>query len=351
MQTLPKGGAAMEVCRVRSLPVSKQHTAVLCHVSSQMKAENELQTMTTQCRAFKTSRRIHAEVMLLYIIVCQYGCSEGVAETATGSTIKVKVGESITFPFSAEGNQSYTVDLLFNNTFKILKWIPQPFIHVREQYKGRVSIGNDSIWLNKLSLSDSGLYQVKIEYTSGSCKPPEYTYFHLQVFEPVPKPNITAECLGSNVSLSCFSSLGTSVTYSWETVPPCGNDSCVHLGQAIDLQLHSLSPSTTYTCTAHNPVSRATSDSVDLEMCFPQRSQVRWVPALCAASAFLAFGVLILLYKRKQHQQYKSETIQVEVDKPVMEEEPPSARPSIDPVCVCYMDQNKAKRFTLQRAM
>ncbi|XP_035279606.1 T-lymphocyte surface antigen Ly-9-like isoform X3 [Anguilla anguilla] len=269
--------------------------------------------MTTQCRAFKTSRRIHAEVMLLYIIVCQYGCSEGVADTATGSTITVKVGESVMFPFSAEGNQSYTADLLFN-TFTIVTWYSQPFIHVREQYKERVSIGNHSIWLNNSRLSDSGLYQVKIEYTSGDFKPLEHTYFHLQVFEPVSKPNITAECLGSNVSLSCFSSQGTAVTYSWENLPPCGNDSYVHLGQATCLQLQAFSPSTTYACTAHNPVSRATSDSVDLEMCFPQRSQVRWVPALCATSAFLVFGALVLLYKRKQHQQYQRETIQVEVD-------------------------------------
>ncbi|XP_064194883.1 SLAM family member 9-like isoform X1 [Anguilla rostrata] len=267
--------------------------------------------------------------------MCQYGCSEGVAETATGSNITVKVGESITFPFSAEGNQSYSVDLLFN-TFTIAKWhFPEVALFVREQYKGRASIGNDSLWLNKLSLSDSGLYQVKIEYTSGGFKPQKYTDFHLQVFEPVSKPNITAECLGSTVSLSCFSSQGTAVTYSWETLPPCGNDSCVHLDQAIDLQLHSLSPSTTCTCTAHNPVSRTTSDSVDLEMCFPQRSQVICVPALCATSAFLVFGALILLlYKGKQHQQYQSETIQVEVDEPVMEEEPPSAVPSIDPVYV-----------------
>ncbi|XP_064194889.1 T-lymphocyte surface antigen Ly-9-like isoform X2 [Anguilla rostrata] len=241
----------------------------------------------------------------IFYSVCQYGCSEWVADTANGSNITVKVGESIMFPFSAEGNQSYTADLLFN-TFTIVTWYPQPFIHVREQYKGRVSFGNDSIWLNKLSLSDSGLYQVKIEYTSGDFKPLEHTYFHLQVFEPVSKPNITAECLGSNVSLSCFSSQGTEVAYSWETLPPC-NDSCVHLGQAIDLQLHSLSPSTTYACTAHNPVSRGTSDSVDLEMCF--RSKVRWVPALCATSAFFVFGALILLYKRKKHKQYKSETI------------------------------------------
>ncbi|XP_064194874.1 T-lymphocyte surface antigen Ly-9-like isoform X13 [Anguilla rostrata] len=314
------------------------------------RSSHELQRMTTQCQAFRMSRRIYAEAMLFCIIVCQYGCSEWVAETATGSNITVKVGESIMFPFSAEGNQSYSVYLLFN-TFKIARWHFPEIIFVREQYKGRVSIGTDSIWLNNLSLSDSGFYQVKTKHGSGGFKPPEYKYFHLQVFEPVSKPTITAECLGSTVSLSCFSSQGTAVTYSWETLPPCGNDSCVHMGQPIDLQLHSLSPATTYTCTAHNPVSRATSDSVDLEMCFPQRSQVTWVPALCATSAFLAFGVLILLYKRKQHKQYKSETIQVEVDKPVMEEEPPSARPSIDPVCVCYMDQNKAKRFTLQRAM
>ncbi|KAG5830171.1 hypothetical protein ANANG_G00315550, partial [Anguilla anguilla] len=130
--------------------------------------------MTTQWRAFKTSRRIHDEVMLLYIIVCQYGCSERVAETATGSNITVKVGESIMFPFSAEGNQSYTADLLFK-TFTIAKWhFPEIALFVQEQYKGRVSIGNDSIWLNKLSLSDSGLYQVKIGYTLGNFKPQKY---------------------------------------------------------------------------------------------------------------------------------------------------------------------------------
>ncbi|KAJ8357058.1 hypothetical protein SKAU_G00198520 [Synaphobranchus kaupii] len=94
------------------------------------------------------------------------------------------------------------------------------FSEVREQYKGRISIGNNSVWLNKLHLSDSGLYQVKIDRRSGGFKPPEYTDFHLQVFEPVSKPNITTENLGDNVSLSCFSSQGSEVTYSWETLPP-----------------------------------------------------------------------------------------------------------------------------------
>ncbi|KAI1882754.1 hypothetical protein AGOR_G00238190 [Albula goreensis] len=77
------------------------------------------------------------------------------------------------------------------------------------------------------------------------------------ITEPVSKPNITAECLNGSISLSCFSSQGSAVNYSWETLPPCGNDSCVHLGTSMEI--HPSSESTAYTCTAQNPVSRATS--------------------------------------------------------------------------------------------
>ncbi|KAJ8357060.1 hypothetical protein SKAU_G00198540 [Synaphobranchus kaupii] len=172
--------------------------------------------MTTQSQPFKTSRRTYDIIAtLLYIMVHQCGWSEGVAETAAGSYSTVKrVGESIQFPVSLDANQSYRVDLIFN-TFSIITWYPQMFSEVREQYKGRISTGNDSVWLNKLHLSDSGLYRVKIDRRSGGFKPPEYTDFHLQVFEPVSKPNITTENLGDNVSLSCFSSQG-----SEECAPP-----------------------------------------------------------------------------------------------------------------------------------
>ncbi|KAJ8274396.1 hypothetical protein COCON_G00090210 [Conger conger] len=79
----------------------------------------------------------------------------------------------------------------------------------------------------------------------------------------------------------------------------------IQLGQTIHLQLHPHPPSTTYTCTAHNPVSKASSDSTDLEKCFTSGSQVRWVPALCASSAFFVFGALILLYKTKKQNYLK----------------------------------------------
>ncbi|XP_061099647.1 SLAM family member 5-like isoform X2 [Conger conger] len=282
--------------------------------------------MATQWQPFKTSRRICVEAMLLYIIVYQCRWCEGLVERR--ATIRVKVGDSISFPVSPESDQSYSVDLVFNIT-RIVLWSPQIVFQVHEQYKGRISMSNASIWLNKLNISDSGLYRVKIEYISGGLMEPENTYFHLQVFEPISKPNITAECLGNNVSLSCFSQ-GTEVTYSWETLPPCGNDSCVQLGQTIHLQLHPHHPSTTYTCTAHNPVSKASSDSTDLEKCFTSGSQGRWIPALCASSIFIVFGALVLLYMRKRQTQCKREPIQ----EAVMEEEPPSAMPSIDPVYV-----------------
>ncbi|KAJ8248657.1 hypothetical protein COCON_G00233860 [Conger conger] len=121
-----------------------------------------------------------------------------------------------------------------------------------------------------------------------------YTDFHVQVFEPISKPNITAECLGNNVSLSCFSQ-GTNVTYSWETLPPCGDDSCVRLGQTI----HPLPPSTTFTCTAYNPVSKASSVSTHLEKCSTRGLQGGWIPAI---SIFIVFGVLpvLLLYMREK---------------------------------------------------
>ncbi|KAJ8362379.1 hypothetical protein AAFF_G00376070 [Aldrovandia affinis] len=82
------------------------------------------------------------------------------------------------------------------------------------------------------------------------------------VFESVSKPNITAECRRNNISLSCSSIRGNEVTYCWETLPPGGNNSCLHLGQTMEI--YPLPPSES---TAKNPVSRATSDPFDLRVC------------------------------------------------------------------------------------
>ncbi|KAG9329091.1 hypothetical protein JZ751_007694 [Albula glossodonta] len=96
--------------------------------------------------------------------------------------------------------------------------------------------------------------------------------YNRDFLEPVSKPNITAKCLRDNITLSCFSSQGSEVTYSWETLPPCGNDSCVHLGQKMEIHLLPPSEPTSYVCATQNPASRATSDPVVLGVCSTPRS-------------------------------------------------------------------------------
>ncbi|KAJ8366978.1 hypothetical protein AAFF_G00336240 [Aldrovandia affinis] len=69
------------------------------------------------------------------------------------------------------------------------------------------------------------------------------------------------------------------------------------------MEIYPLPPSesTTYTCTAKNPVSRATSDPIDLGVCSIQQPRGgRWVPALCGLLALFLIGLLIFLYKRNQ---------------------------------------------------
>ncbi|XP_036410778.1 carcinoembryonic antigen-related cell adhesion molecule 1-like [Megalops cyprinoides] len=222
-----------------------------------------MSSLKSQC--LKISRRVNI-LLLMTGFLC--GGSEGLAVAAAGSITSVTVGESVLFPVSPEGEHSYCVNLIFRS-IPIVTWYSETNdSYVHNQYKNRISIRDaGSVWLNTVRLSDSGLYQIKIQYISGDLRPPTYSDFHLQVFEPVSSPSITVECLGNNISLSCFSSQGSEVTYSWETLSPYGNDSCVHLGQRMECYSTLLSESITYRCTAKNPVSRASSDPVDLAVC------------------------------------------------------------------------------------
>ncbi|KAJ8378469.1 hypothetical protein AAFF_G00239330, partial [Aldrovandia affinis] len=172
---------------------------------------------------------------------------------------------------SSEGNQTVIIELIFNSIF-VVSWFSKYKEHeLHTLYEHRIDIQEDgSIRMNNVQLSDSGLYHIQIHDMS-DFKPTKYSRFHLQVFECVSKPNITAECRRNNISLSCSSIRGNDVTYSWETLPPVGNGSCVHLGQTMELYPLPPTESTTYTCTAQNPVSRATSDPIDLGVCSIQQ--------------------------------------------------------------------------------
>ncbi|KAG9331609.1 hypothetical protein JZ751_018638, partial [Albula glossodonta] len=200
----------------------------------------------------------------------QCGWTEGVVVAAAGSIINVAVGERVLFPVSPEGNQSVIIELSFNNIVMVSWSSRRKVPDVHDLYVHRIDIvESGSMHVNNMQRSDSGLYQMLIRYMSGDHKPSKSLSFQLRVLEPVSKPNITAECLNGSISLSCFNSQGSEVTYSWETLPPCGDDSCVHLGATVEI--HPSSESTAHTCTAQNPVSRATSGPIDLGVCSIQQ--------------------------------------------------------------------------------
>ncbi|KAJ8357944.1 hypothetical protein AAFF_G00050190 [Aldrovandia affinis] len=248
--------------------------------------------MNNQNERLKRPRLVSAVNMLLHILVCQCGGTEGITVAAAGSTTNVTVGQSVLFPVSPEGNQSVIIELTFKSII-VVSWFSKYKKHeFHSLYEHRIDIQEGgSIRMNNVQLSDSGLYHIKTHDMS-VLKPTKYSGFHLQVFERVSKPNITAECRRNNISLSCSSIRGNEVTYSWETLPPDGNDSCLHLGQTMEIYPLPPSESTTYTCTAKNPVSRATSDPIDLGVCSiqqprVQRSSIRRLPCCPAKQAEL----------------------------------------------------------------
>ncbi|KAG9328816.1 hypothetical protein JZ751_010311 [Albula glossodonta] len=193
---------------------------------------------------------------------------------------------------------------------------------VHDLYVRRIDIvESGSMHVNNMQRSDSGLYQMLIQYMSGDHKPSKSLSFHLRVLEPVSKPNITAECLNGSISLSCFSSQGSEVTYSWETLPPCGNDSCVHLGATVEI--HPSSESTAYTCTAQNPVSRATSGPIYLGVCSIQQPSVGPWFSVLGIIFFILFltGLMVICKCAKKN---KSETAQGKIERQCRKREPSS---------------------------
>nr|XP_023680218.1 SLAM family member 7-like [Paramormyrops kingsleyae] len=235
--------------------------------------------------------------LLLIVYLC-WG-SQGQPTESAPSVTNVTVGGSFQFPFIPDGNQSYRVDLKFNSMVLIATSTFQspPIINVN--YNGRVKILENLIQLDNVQLSDSGFYDLNIGYLSQSTS--QLRRFILQVYEPVSKPSITAECLGSSVTLTCTSSQGTNVEYSWDTAPPCGESCLVHLGPVVQIPFSDAWDSIYYTCTAWNEVSNETSDPLELNLCPIEPAGFNWIIALLIViPTLLLAGAVIYIHRRSK---------------------------------------------------
>ncbi|XP_048845250.1 otospiralin isoform X2 [Brienomyrus brachyistius] len=235
--------------------------------------------------------------LLLIVYLC-WGSQAQPTESAPSIT-NVPVGGNFQFPFTTGGNQSYRADLKFNSTVLIVTWIFQspPFINVN--YEGRVKILENLIQLDNLQLSDSGFYRLDIGYLTQSTS--QSGRFILQVSEPVSKPSITTECLGSNVTLTCNSKQGSNVEYVWESAPPCGESCLLHLGPVVEIAFSNTSSSLYYTCTAWNAVSNETSDPLELNLCPIEPAGFNWIVALLIViPTLLLAGAVIYIQRRRR---------------------------------------------------
>ncbi|XP_029105988.1 SLAM family member 5-like [Scleropages formosus] len=215
---------------------------------------------------YKISLWIPSVNVFLHIIVYLFVRSHGQVLGVSDSTSYMKVGESVQFPFTPIENHNYKVELVFNFSVVVVLWLPKiSFLQTHVHYKERVNIQDNIISLERLQLSDSGFYDLNMGYFTGPQA--QKKRLNLQVLEPVSKPSVTVDCQSGNLTLSCSSSEGSDVTYSWEILPPCGNSCFVQQGSVMEMKVKDGKGKKNYTCTAQNIVSRESSEPLDLDVC------------------------------------------------------------------------------------
>ncbi|XP_058890544.1 HEPACAM family member 2-like isoform X2 [Acipenser ruthenus] len=224
----------------------------------------------TEAHVWKRNFALNTLMIYQVLVLHLFGqCEGGTILTVAGSITNASVGDRVMFPVTSEGNLTYELSLLLQSDTKILSWIsnnPSNPTIFQLMFEDRIGFdGTGSILLDNVQLSDSGEYEVHINYMRNR-KPTTRRRFQLHVFEPVSKPNVTAVCSVNNIIMTCSTSQGTHVSYRWEKVPACSSESCVSAG--AEKLVDGLYGSTDeYKCIAENPVSTETSDLLGTQAC------------------------------------------------------------------------------------
>ncbi|XP_072329605.1 hepatic and glial cell adhesion molecule-like [Scyliorhinus torazame] len=188
----------------------------------------------------------------------------------SGIIINARAGEQVLFPIKHEGTDQYDVTfrLKFPVSFKIFTWKsinPEKLHIVHPLYKHRVGFNSTFVMLNDVHDSDTGNYEIHIDYYGTKLKNREESTFRIQVFEPVSQPEtvVLGNCASSpNITLNCSVSNGTNYLIHWEKVTLSGVRNETYDGTVLVIDCVTEEEQHVYRCIAENPVSNATSDPV-----------------------------------------------------------------------------------------
>ncbi|KAK6483983.1 hepatocyte cell adhesion molecule isoform X2 [Huso huso] len=275
----------------------------------------------TEAHVWKRNFALNTLMIYQVLVLHLFGqCEGGTILTVAGSITNASVGDRVMFPVTAEGNMTYELSLLFQSDTKILSWIsnnPSNPTIFHLMFVDRIQVdGTGSVFLDNVQLSDSGQYDMQINYVRQTMKTMTRS-FQLHVFEPVSKPNVTAVCSVNNITMTCSTSQGTHVSYRWEKVPACSSESCVSAG--AEKLVDGLYGSTDeYKCIAENPVSTETSDPLGTQACdenLQEGPRHWWVVITCVIFlGILLTGFSVYLYKKTKNNNKENTDLQLQTE-------------------------------------
>ncbi|XP_077607602.1 SLAM family member 5-like [Crocuta crocuta] len=174
-------------------------------------------------------------------------------------------------------NESNYIDLL--HVFPGVN-VPE-WVNVHDKFKERLHVHHTTtLRIDKLTLEDCGWYQARCSFSTGI---ENAQYFHLSVYEPIPRPQVLAEVLSltqdwCNVTLECHTPGTTgAVSVSWESkglpreLEQKGAPGSTPNPWTLALNLPLSQPSPRVTCVVSSPVDQTTATRDLGEVCGHER--------------------------------------------------------------------------------
>lgn len=158
--------------------------------------------------------------------------------------------------------------------------------------RGTLNPASGEMTITKLAREDSGSYKVEIDSATGSP-------IRLNVYSPVPKPDISQTCNGASCILTCNGNTvdAEPVTYAWRS----GDRELEDKTKEKNITMENSSDMVEFTCEIENPVSRESSRAILNPLTAPDpplTTNVKVSTGLTVFISMLSAVVLLVLIHR-----------------------------------------------------